>query len=162
MLSFTRNFALFLFFIMLSITAYAGNSVTLEIKADEEVVTVKKDGSREITYIKPESVVPGDIVRYRIFYHNLSEDIAESVVITNPIPNEMEYLSGSAAGEGTMLYFSIDGAKTFDLPENLVVTDEHGNQRLAAAKEYTHIQWRFKAALPPQEQGAVYYRTKLK
>jgi uncharacterized repeat protein (TIGR01451 family) len=141
---------------------YAQNSVTLEVKADEEVIVVKKDGTREITYIKPESVVPGDVIRYGIFYNNLSKEVAEAVVITNPIPKEMEYLNESASGLETTLFFSIDDAKTFDLPENLMITDKYGNKRLATSKEYTHVQWRFNKPLPPKEQGAVYYRTKLK
>ena len=162
MFSFSRKFASSFLFLFLGVNTYAEAGISLEIKADEEVVTIKKDGTREISYIDPESVVPGDTVRYRIFYHNRSEENAESVVITNPIPGEVHYLVGSAAGAGTMVYFSIDDAKTFDLPEKLIITDEHGNQKIASAKEYTHIQWRFKAPLPPKKHGAVYYRVKLK
>lgn len=162
MFSFSRKLVFSFLFLLLGVNAYAEGGISLEIKADEEVVTIEKDGTREISYIDPESVVPGDIVRYRIFYHNRSEESAESVVITNPIPGEVLYLTGSAAGKGTMVYFSIDGANTFDLPENLVITDEYGNQRIASAKAYTHIQWRFKAPLPPKEHGAVSYRAKLK
>lgn len=153
---------MFIVILLLCGVSHAKENILLEVKADEEIVVVKKDGTKEIKYIGPESIVPGDIVRYRIFYNNLSKEIAESVVITNPIPKEMEYLSGSAAGSGTTVFFSIDGAKTFKLPQNLVVTDKHGNQRLAAAKEYTHVQWRFNKALQSQAQDAVYYRVKLK
>ncbi|MCK4975156.1 MAG: DUF11 domain-containing protein [Sulfurimonas sp.] len=159
MISISRIFIITTFFFGLS---HANENILLEVKAEEEIVVVKKDGTKTIKYVGPESIVPGDIVRYRIFYHNLSQEIAESVVITNPIPKEMEYLSGSASGSGIIIFFSIDGAKTFKLPQNLVVTDKYGNQRIATAKEYTHIQWRFNKAMQPQAQDAVYYRAKLK
>jgi uncharacterized repeat protein (TIGR01451 family) len=153
---------IFIVILLLCGVSQAKENVLLEVKAEEEIVVVKKDGTKEIKYIGVESVVPGDIVRYRIFYNNLFKEIAESVVITNPIPKETEYLGGSAAGPDTIIFFSIDGAKTFKLPQDLIVTDEHGNERLAAAKEYTHVQWRFNKALQPQAQDAVYYRVKLK
>jgi len=157
-----QKIALLLLFFTLNGTAQADEAITIEVKAEKEIVTLLKDGSKEVTYVDAKSIIPNETIRYNILYHNHSQEIAESVVITNPIPSAVVYIDGSASGINTQVLFSIDGAKTFDFPENLIVSDEYGNTRLAQVYEYTHIQWRFKDVIQPQKEGAVYYMAKLK
>ncbi len=72
--------------------AFADGKVSLRMEAMEEVEVINQDGEKEIQYIAPESVVPGDVVLYTIHYSNQSEKPAESVVITNPIPEHMQFV----------------------------------------------------------------------
>ncbi|HDN95075.1 MAG TPA: hypothetical protein ENG76_03225, partial [Nitrospirae bacterium] len=42
--------------------AFADGKVSLRMEAMEEVEVINQDGEKEIQYIAPESVVPGDVV----------------------------------------------------------------------------------------------------
>ena len=59
----------------------------------------------------------------------------------------MRYLADSAAGPGADVSFSVDGGRTFDLPENLLVAGPAGQWRPATAADYTHIRWQLKHRL---------------
>lgn len=147
--------------ILVPFLAYAAQAVSLTMEAQKEVESINEKGEKEIRYVEAESVVPGDVLRYSIRYHNAGAQAADALVITNPIPQHMEYLAGSAHGQDTRIIFSIDGGKSFDQPENLTVIETDGSKRTATAGEYTHIQWRMNNPLPPAGEGSVGYRAKL-
>ena len=136
-------------------------SIELKMLAEKEVVVVKEDGEKEIKRESVDKVIPGDHVIYTIEYKNVGEENADSVVVNNPIPDNMHYVPGTAGGENADVVFSIDSGKTFDRPENLKVLDEEGKERPATAKDYTHIRWKLKTSVSPGEVGIVSYRAEL-
>ena len=80
------------------------------------------------------------------------------MVITNPVPEHMNYKGGSAAGEGMAITFSIDGGNSYDRPENLKVKNTDGKERIAEPSEYTHIRWVLNGSIQPGEGGEVIFR----
>ena len=142
----------------------AGKQGSIELKmiAEQEIVVENEEGEKELKREPVANIVPGDHVFYTIEYKNIGQEMADQVDIKNPIPIEMEYVSGTADGSEANILFSIDGGKTFDKPENLIVFDEEGNEHLATAKEYTHIRWMITKSVEPGAEGQVTYRAALK
>jgi uncharacterized repeat protein (TIGR01451 family) len=151
----------FVFFVSMGtgpVHAQAKGGVELRMVAEQEIEVVNDDGEKEVKRIEAAKVVPGDVVIYTIHYMNRGEEAADSVVITNPIPEHMIYKNGSASGEGTTITFSVDEGKTYDSPENLKVVAAEGKERPAQASDYTHVRWTFKESLLPEATGYVAFR----
>ena len=90
---------------------------------------------------------------------NISTEPAENVVITNPLPQEMSYVDGSAFGPGAEILFSVDGAN-FARAAELSVT-ENGIQRQAVADDFTHIRWVMSNDIEAGAQGLARFRARL-
>ena len=86
---------------------------------------------------------------------------AGSIVITNPVPTSTQYIDGTAFGAGTQIRFSADQGVTFDADSDLKIV-KSGVEQLAAAQDYTTIQWQFQPNLAPGETGQVSFNVKLK
>ncbi len=136
--------------------------ITLETIGEVEITVVNDKGQKEIKRVPAEKVVPGDVVIYTTKFHNKGSESAAKVVITNPIPQHMEYVGGSATGVGTGIKFSIDQGASFDNPGNLKVKNPDGTMRTANASEYTTVRWSFIKALTPAEKGSVEFSARLK
>ncbi len=124
---------------------------------------VDEQGVAQRRLVGVDSVVPGDELRYTISFTNAGEgDVdAGSIVITNPVPENTEYLDGTANGAGTQILFSADSGTTFGEGAELKVVSD-GARRIAAARDYTTIQWQFVPTLAPGETGHVSFNVKLK
>jgi uncharacterized repeat protein (TIGR01451 family) len=131
----------------------------LRARAEKRVAVAMPDGTTGEQFVPNGKIVPGDVVAYTIEAENVSGKNADAVVITDPIPTEMEYVSAETAG--AELLFSVDGGFKFDRPENLFVTAQDGTRRLAAAGDYTHIRWVFASAFAPAERRSVRFLAKL-
>ena len=150
------RFNVAVFFAALTILALSGAAMAdkesiIELKtvAELEVEAINEDGEKEIQRVEAAKVVPGDEVIYTIHNANKGEQPAENVVITDPIPEHMLYLAGSASGEGTAITFSVDDGKNFDKPEKLMVAGAEGKSRPAVASDYTHVRWSLGSSLFP-------------
>ncbi len=141
--------------------AAESGAVELRAKAEKRVLLQRADGTTDEKFVPAGKVVPGDVVAYTIEAHNISQKPAERVVITDPIPVEMQYVEGSAEPSGAQLLFSVDGGFRFDRPENLTVTTEDGASRPAVAGDYTHLRWVFASPLAPAELRSVRFLAKL-
>ena len=137
-------------------------SIELKATADKEIIVINDKGEKEKKIIKAEKVVPGDNVIYTIYCKNTSKEIAENVYVTNPIPEHMLYNVNTAFGAGTLITFSVNDGKTYDVPENITVIEEDGKERPAGPSDYTHIRWKFQKNLMPGEIGNVRYHAILK
>jgi len=150
-------------------------SVGLSMKAEKEIVVTDDNGGKttkrigvavldehgdKSTHSIEAAVVPGDEVVYTIDYTNQSKDVTTDVVITNPIPEHMNYEDGSAKGANSRIEFSTDG-KHFAAPEKLTVSTADGGSRPARAEDYTHVRWTLTAPLAPGKGGQVSYRAVL-
>ena len=125
----------------------------------EEVVT-NDEGETETRLVPATLVLPGDDVVYTITFRNVSEEAAENVVITNPIPEDLTYIDGSAFGPGTVIEFSADGGQSWSLPESLEVPD-NGGTRAATAEDFTHLRWVMQNDLEAGAQGVARFRARL-
>lgn len=149
--------------LLLPLTAWAQGSVELLSLAEVEVKIKNAQGIEEVKRVPAAStnVAPGDAVIFTNHYVNKRKEAAESVVITNPVPNNMFYLDGSASGENATITFSVDKGKTFAAPEKLVVTNADGKERPARATDFTHIRWTLTKSVPPGEKGSVTFSAKV-
>jgi len=136
-------------------------AVKLMTLAEIEVEVVTDDGGKEIKRVEAAKVIPGDEVIYTIRYANTGDEPAESIVITDPVPEHMLYQDGSASGEGASVTFSVDDGKTFDVAGNLTVPAVDGSERPAAPSDYTHIKWTLEGELKPDAEGFVTFRAEL-
>ena len=145
--------------------AWATDKGGIELKsvAEVEVVVTNNKGEKEVELVEASkaSVVPGDEVIFTSFYTNVNKEPADKVVITNPVPEHMLYVDGSATGAGSRIVFSIDGGKSYGRPEELMVTGSDGKKRQAKSSEYSHIRWEVKEAVLQGKSGFVRFRAQL-
>jgi uncharacterized repeat protein (TIGR01451 family) len=100
-------------------------------------------------------LMPGDVVRYRLTFTNVTPHAVKSVVFDNPLPAGLRYQGGTAASdrEQVMIQYSIDGGKSYSAqPMIEVEVDGKRVQRPAPADMYTHIRWSVQGSVLP---GAV-------
>lgn len=133
--------------------------VELAAKVEREIEVVDANGAKTIKREHAEKVMPGETVVYTITASNVGDEPATNVVITDPIPEHMNY-TGSITGEGTRITFSVDGGKTYDVASALLVP-EGESERPAKPEEYTHIRWTFNDALEPGSTHSVEFRARL-
>ena len=126
----------------------------------KEEITVSESGERETRLVAPDTVVPGDSVIYTITFANISDESAENVVITNPVPENLTYIEGSAFGPGTVIEFSVDGGQSYGAGDKLTVPD-NGGSRAAKAEDYTHLRWVMQNELAAGSQGVASFRAVL-
>jgi uncharacterized repeat protein (TIGR01451 family) len=136
--------------------------IMLKNIAQMEKVVINDKGEQEAVRVPAATVVPGDEVIYTISYENISDHVAESVVITDPVPENTFYVADSAKGEGTDITFSIDNGITYDKPEKLVMVLNDGTSVKAEPSEYSNIRWTIMNDLQPGESGDVSFRVEIK
>ena len=158
-----RPIVTLVFFLLLSVTAWAQPKVGITIKAEKEVV-VTENGQQIKKTIEAKEILPGEELRYILSFANSGNEVAKDVVINNPIPDGTVYIPGSASEVGD-LTFSIDQGKNYKKPALLTyeVTTENGRQekRVASPEEYTHIRW-ILPSIAAGEKGEVSFRIKVK
>jgi len=130
--------------------------------AEIEVEITNEDGTKEIKRTAVDQAVPGTEIIFTNIFENVSTQAASNIVLNNPIPNDMEYQGGSAKGKDSVIEFSIDGGKNFDVAENLKIEGEDGKERVALPKEYGHIRWTYKGQLAAGETSKVSFRAVIK
>ena len=143
--------------------ALAQDEGTIELKsiAEVEIEDFNAEGQKVLKRVPAAKVVPGSDVIYTNIYTNVGSQTAAQVVITNPIPEHMQYLPASADGADMAITFSIDGGQTYNTPERLMVVQADGTERQATPAEYTHIRWARLKGLDPGVNGQVSFRARL-
>ena len=100
-------------------------------------------------------VLPGDTVRYRLLFTNVSAGAVRGIVLDNPIPVGLRYEAGSAKADraDVAVLFSIDGGKSYAAePMVDVVVDGKREQHAAPADMYTHVRWTVRGEVPKGAQ----------
>lgn len=138
--------------LLLATAAAAQGHLDVQTTVHKEEVVVNAAGEEEKRLVQAERVVPGETVFYTITFTNISDEVADNVVITNPIAENLTYVDGSAAGEGMKIQFSADGGETFAAIAELIVTED-GGTRPATAEDLTHVRWTMRNDLAAGAQG---------
>lgn len=143
---------------------WAGN-LKLVNNAEMDIKEKGKNGEEIVKRVPATKVVPGTEVIYTTIATNEEKVEAANVVITNPVPDHMVYVAGSAIssamGSATKITYSIDGTN-FDVPEKLEVIEEDGTVRKATAEDYKAIRWLCNFSIKPQGKVTVSFRARLK
>jgi uncharacterized repeat protein (TIGR01451 family) len=134
------------------VSAQEKGCILLKTVAEIEQVTTDERGEQSTRLVPVEKIVPGNEVIYTVSATNICDQVADNVVIDNPVPQHMDYIGGSAIGPGTDVSFSIDNGFNYGKPETLKVAGADGKQRQAEPREYTNIRWVMRNPLKP---GAV-------
>jgi uncharacterized repeat protein (TIGR01451 family) len=142
--------------------AQSKGHIKLTSVAEVEKEVFNQEGKKVIQRVPAAKVLPGSEVIFTTRYENVSKEKAENAVITNPVPEHMLYKRGSAQGAGARVMFSIDNGKSYNIPNQLFVTDAAGRKFPARPKDYTHIRWTFDNPLPSGAKGDVSFRAILK
>ena len=143
-------------------TAHAALS-PLSIKSIAEIESRSTQDGRTVTHLAPaDRVVPGDRLIYTLEVRNVGATVVAAPVVTNPIPEHMQYVADSAVGPGARVSYSVDGGHSFDDAENLKVRGVDGRLRPAVAADYTHIRWQLKNSLKANSVAFVRFRTLVK
>lgn len=142
--------------------APANGSIELQSVAQQQKVTIEKDGSKHTEMVPAARVTPGTEVTYSVNYHNVGSKPAGDVVINNPVPQHMDYIADSATGANTTISYSADGGKTWAASlAQLSVKGADGSMRPATAKDCTHIRWVVNGKVAPGAKGSVSFRAVL-
>ncbi len=143
---------------------WAGN-LKLVNNAEMEIKEKTRNGEEVVKRVPATKVVPGTEVIYTTVATNEEKVDAANVAITNPVPEHMVYVAGSAnssaMGKATTITYSIDGTH-FDAPEKLEIIEEDGTVRKATAEDYKAIRWLCNFPIKPQGKVTVSFRARLK
>lgn len=103
----------------------------------------------------PETVLPGDVIRYRLRFTNLTEAPVRNVVFQNPVAGGLRYVTGTAGAdrEDVIVEYSIDGGRSY-LAEPMIEELIEGRPvlRPAPAERYTHVRWTVRGWVDPGAQ----------
>lgn len=144
-----------------SLAASAASPVTITSQVNELVQQMDANGQTQLVAVKPDQIVPGDRILYTTNITNHGGQASDNIVVTNPIPEHVRYLGGTAQGRNFTIVYSLDGQQ-FGQPEQLQVRDANGQVRQAKPAEYTHIRWQYKVALQPAEAQQISFQAQLK
>ena len=86
----------------------------------EKMEVVETEIGKDIRFVPTDSAMPGEILRFTLSFSNVGDEAATDVMINNPIPENADYLEGSATPfEGVAALFSIDAGDFFGAPTSL-------------------------------------------
>jgi uncharacterized repeat protein (TIGR01451 family) len=139
----------------------ASNSLAIKAIAEVELRGAEQDRDTS-KLVSADKVVPGDGIIYTLEVRNTGAVTLHSPTVTYPIPAHMWYVADSAVGPAAEVTYSIDGGRSFDVPENLQLPASAGQSRVATAAEYTHIRWRLKNNLKVNSVAFVRFRVIVK
>ncbi len=150
---------------LLPAAAWAQQKGSIELKsiAQVEVTTKNAKGEKEVKHldVAKTKVLPGDTVVFTTIYKNIGKKPAEQVVITNPVPDHMDYIGGSAEGNGAKIDFSVTKGRRYGSPAALTIRDAQGHVRKAKPNDYTTIRWTVIKPIAPGAVGRVSFKAKV-
>lgn len=142
--------------------AYAADKACVELKTSAATEQEVIEQGQKVRRLAPAGkVLPGDEVIWTVTATNVCKTPTDNVVIANPVPEQMTYVTGSATGTGADVAYSLDG-KEFKGASDLSVPGADGTSRAARADEYRAIRWTYKNAFAPGATAFVRYRAIVK
>lgn len=111
-----------------------------------------------------ESLLPGDVVRYRLRFTNVKQVPVRDVLIDDPVPEGLQYVEGSASANhpGVDIQYSIDGGRTYsERPTIRKVVDGKEVEVPAPPESYTHLRWIVRDWIQPGSALTASFRARL-
>jgi uncharacterized repeat protein (TIGR01451 family) len=110
------------------------------------------------------TVLPGDVVRYRLRFTNVTEAEVRGVVFTNPVPDGLRYVGRSAGADrdDVAVDYSIDGGRTYSARP--MVVEVVGGKRVekpAPPERYSHVRWTVRGSISPGAAVTAEFRAAL-
>lgn len=146
-----KNIKIAILFILAASIMFAQGVPELGLKVIDEKVNIsqaEKEGRVAIVY------KPGDVIRYTIIATNIGDGVLTSPLITDPIPQGVEYLPNSAEGLNSVITFSVNNGQLFQAwPPTYRVKNENGEfeEKLASPDMVTHVRWELTKPLEPNQ-----------
>ena len=159
-ISYVFGFAFLLFFTSANAISQEQGHLNVTSLVQMEEVSKGENGERLTRLVPVETVIPGDVVIYTTTIENISDQAADDIVVTSPVPEHLSYVAGSAFGPGMLIEFSVDGGVTYAAAEELTI-DEDSQTRAATAEDYTHIRFELQDYLAAGAQGIARFRARL-
>lgn len=145
----------------------ADSPVKVVISAQKEIMNVGGDKKVTVSYSNITKVKHDDVLVYTIVCENTGKEVIKNVEITDPVPNSMIYMEGSATNADnkvSQINFSSDKGKTYAAAGKLTykIIDSKGNvvEKAATADVYTNIKWLIDS-LSPGEKVSVQFKVKV-
>ena len=106
---------------------------------------------------------PGDEIRYRLVFTNVTAGPVKNIQFVDPIPSGMVYVLGSATSDPRVhAEYSIDGGKSYSAqPVIAVVQDGKTVEQPAPRERYTHVRWTVLGSLAPGAKVTAEFRTQV-
>lgn len=148
-------------------TALASAAAWPEVRLSTSVslvrMVVSADGVSQRQLADPALVAAGDELRYVISFTNagLLPVAGGAIVITNPIPEDTEYVFGSAGGDGARILYAASPEGDFVPLQDLVVV-ENGAARPAKAADVRALRWIYELSLAPGASSEVWFHAYLR
>lgn len=124
----------------------------------KELQVRQPDGVVRRTLTPAATVVPGEEVVYVLTIRNTGASPAEQLVITNPLPADIVFVSA----EGSAAPMVSVGGERFGALSELSVATADGRTRPAQPGDVTHLRWDLSVPLAPMSERQVSYRGQLK
>lgn len=146
---------------VMMLTSLAANAAGVQLTNSvfKEVERKTPAGTTEIKLVPAGVIVPGDRVLFVMSYKNSGTNPASKVVITNPVPSEVQYVAAKEGGEPVV---SVDGGKSFAILSSLTIRNADGTTRPARRSDVTHVRWEIPRTLTPGETGQVSFQGQIK
>jgi uncharacterized repeat protein (TIGR01451 family) len=135
----------------------ARNCVQLHNDVQMEQKYVDADGRAATRLVPPSKVIPGTVMVYTITARNGCTAASERVVITNPVPEHMQYVGGSATRESGEPLYSVD-TRAFARLEALAAQSPDGASRPARNEDIRSIRWTLSQGLAAGQSLSVQFR----
>jgi len=159
----TPSLALALLLAFLALPALAAPKLELKVAVSREE-SVVEEGKTVTRYVPVTVADPGDVLRYEVTYKNIG-DAPLAPVVTDPIPEGMSYVGGSATAKPVAPLFSIDGGKSFAAePLTYVEKDSSGAEvrKSASPEMYTHVRWIMTDLVAPGGAGVFEFKVRVR
>lgn len=111
-----------------------------------------------------QAVLPGDVVQYQLRFTNQGQGDVRGVVFTNPVPEGLRYVDGSAGADrqDVAVEYSTDGGQTYAATP--LVTEVVAGRRVqkpATPEQYTHVRWTVRGSIAPGASVTAEFRATL-
>ncbi len=112
----------------------------------------------------PSAYYPGDVIRYRLVFTNITDVAVRSIEFNDPLPLGLHYVGGSALADrdDVIISYSIDGGQVYSAQPMIEdVIDGERVTRPAPPEMYTHIRWMMPGWVQPGARVTAEFRAKL-
>ena len=119
----------------------AGVQARADVASQLAAVKVVAEAGGKESFQPAATVKPGELLEYRLDYHNKGDEAARGLEVTLPIPEGLEYMPGSAQPGAPRA--SLDGKVFQAIPLKRKVKQADGKEveQLVPAAEYRFLRW---------------------